>query len=317
MKSLKVAPALLTLALAAHVAVAATEFEGSVPVDVALQFIGNPLGGQGKLYSDILDGFPPFTVPPGLTVIASADMGYLHRVILRSTLDAAAALDATTTALTAAGWSVVPQPGMGAAQVGFVSATPMPQYQQLCHDDLGMMTLSTSSGTGASYVNLNRNVNVPGMGQQPSCAQLLDPASQGGLDPRAMAMSGRMLSQYVPRLLMPQANNSTSAPYFGGGGGGGGMNDWEARGTLTSDWNIDEVVEHFVEQIEAQGWEQDSEVTGSVVATGSWTKTVDDMDLIGTLSILQQAENTWDLRFRVVRTGAESRAGTFGTIIRN
>jgi hypothetical protein len=308
----------LTLAFAAHAVLAATEFEDSVPVEVALQFIGNPLGGQGKLYSDILDGFPPFTVPSGLTVIASADMGYIHRVILRSTLDAAAALDAATTALTDAGWSVVPQAGMGAAQVGFVSAAPMPQYQQLCHDDLGMMTLSASAGAAASYVNLNRNVNVPGMGVQPSCAQLLDPAGQGGFDPRAMAMSGRTLSQYVPRLLMPQASGSTTAPFFGGGGGGGGMNDWEARGALTSDWDIDEIVEHFVEQIEEQGWEQDSEVTGAVVATGSWTKTVDDMDLIGTLSILQQAENTWDLRFRIVRTGSGNGAGAFGNVmIRN
>jgi hypothetical protein len=42
-------------------------------------------------------------------------------------------------------------------------------------------------------------------------------------------------------------------------------------------------------------------VTGSVVASGSWTKTIDDMDLVGMLLIVQQADNTWDLRFRVLR----------------
>ena len=88
-----------------------------------------------------------------------------------------------------------------------------------------------------------------------------------------------------------------------GGGGSGSSNEWESRGALTIDWEIGDIYEHFSSQIAEQGWVADSDTTGTMFAGGSWTKSVDDVDLVGTLSIIKLTDNTWDMRFRFVRQG--------------
>lgn len=300
----KVVPAMI-LPLVSPALVADTEFGDTVPREVVMQFVGgNPLAAPGRLYSDILADFPDFEVPDGFSVLASADQGYSQRVILRTELDEMEASAAVGDALTDAGWSLVPEFGQpGPPQTGFIGVNSMPRYQQFCHDDLGNITVSVVQGAAPRYVNLNRATQV-NMGNQPTCAQRLDPGYQQ-FGPPGFGRQG--LSQYVPRLVMPMASATAAnqprldAVSFASGGGGG-SNDYESRGSLQSDMGIDDIAQYFIEQIEQQGWAPDSKVTGSVVASGSWTKTIDDMDLVGTLLIVQQAENTWDLRFRVLRT---------------
>lgn len=303
-------PVALSLYLASPALRADTEFGGSVPLEVAMQFVGgNPRDGSaGKLYSDIFAAFPAFDVPADFTVLASADQGVLQRVILRTDLDEAAAQEAIAAALVAANWSLIPDPGLQPrAQGGFVTeSSQVPQYQQFCHDELGRITAAASAGDEVRYVNLTRNANATAFfGNQPTCAQLLDPGFQQ-FGPRGFA--GPVLAQYVPRLVMPQANAAANAPQQRivsevsvGGSGGGSQNEWEARGTLYIDWSIDDIAEHFVQQIEDQGWKADAEVTGSVAASASWTKSVDDMELTGVLLIAQVADTAWDLRFRILR----------------
>jgi hypothetical protein len=140
--------------------------------------------------------------------------------------------------------------------------------------------------------------------QQRSCAEQIEMYSQG-----AGFMRGRMgpqLGDYVPRLVMPESTAPASSPPLGffSGGGGGSSNDWETQGSLTSDLEIDAVLAHFTDQVDAQGWAGDSEVTGATVATASWTKTVDGLDLIGLLTIVEQADATWSMKFRIVRKNA-------------
>jgi hypothetical protein len=298
-----VVPALI-LPLFSPALVADTEFGDSVPREVVMQFVGgNPLAGiQGRLYSDILEAFPPFAMPDGFAVLASADQDRLQRVILRTELDGTEARDAITAALMDAGWSVIPDQGMR-NQTGFVTASQQqPLYVQFCHDDLGNINVSVAPGEAVRYVNLNRYASGV-LGNQASCQQQRDPSFQQ-FGPRGF---GPQLMQYAPRLVMPQPDTSANGPQrivdavSVGGGNSGNMNDWESRGTLRIDWSLDEIAQHFVEQIEDQGWMPDSEVTGAVVASGSWTKTVDDMELTGILTIVEQAENTWDLKFRVMR----------------
>lgn len=57
-----------------------------MPREVVEQFVGNVYGtGGAKLYSDILSAFPPFEVPDGFEVLASADQGQMQRVITKWT----------------------------------------------------------------------------------------------------------------------------------------------------------------------------------------------------------------------------------------
>lgn len=300
MKHLPALIVLMMYSVNSHPVFADTEFVDSVPLEVVKQFVGNPYMGQSALYSDILDAFPPFTVPADFEVLASADQGFVQRVILSSTLDEAGASAALTQAFIAEGWSQIPINGMPAQQTGFVSAEqPVVVPQQLCHDDHGMLTASVRDDGGKRYININRNLS--GQGIRPTCAEMLAQAAQGysGMGFRR----GGMLDTYAPKLIMPESNMPTRPTAFMGGGGGGSSNDWESRGALTIDWEIGDIYEHFASQIGEQGWLADSDASGGVVATGSWTKSVDDVNLVGMLSIIKLAENTWDMRFRIVRQG--------------
>lgn len=114
----------MMLALVAMPLTAATEFENSIPIELARLFLGNPGTGGATIYQDIMDEFPPFTVPDAFEVMGSLDQMYLQRVVLRTDLDAEAAKTAITGTFTAAGWQVMDfnnfRPGQ---QGGFVSAT--------------------------------------------------------------------------------------------------------------------------------------------------------------------------------------------------
>jgi hypothetical protein len=298
----KVVPALI-LPLISSALVADTEFGDSVPREVVNQLLGDPLrGGMAQIYSDILDTFPDFEVPDGFAVLASADQPYFQRVILKTDADEEPARRAALAAFTGNGWQELPVYGSGVPQTGFVNTVNSPQSTTVCNDAFGRISISVSEGGAPRYVSLNYNTNGPNVnGREQSCAEQAEMMTQG---PMGMRMQrGPQLQQYIPRLVMPQ---STSAPRGGdliafNMGGGGGNDEWETRGTVSVDWSIDAIAQYFVEQIEEQGWAADSEVTGSVAASGSWTKTIDDMELVGTLMIVRQAENTWDLRFKILR----------------
>ena len=100
---------------------------------------------------------------------------------------------------------------------------------------------------------------------------------------------------------MPESDVSGGMPQGSFYGGGGSSNDYETEGVLSITWSGDALLEHFAVQIEEQGWETDAEASGSGAAFGSWTKTVEDDPLLGMLTLTQTAENTWNLKFRIVR----------------
>jgi hypothetical protein len=302
MKRLNVVSPLLVLALAAQPALAETEFGDSVPREVVNQFISDQIGGgAGKLYSDILDAFPPFTVPDAFTVLASADQGYVRRVVLKTSLDAEAAKAAVVEAFIAEDWQQMPVFGGAAPQTGFVSATPsQTQPTSLCKDGLGNVSINVTGDAAPRYLSVSHSsFGAMRGGQQMTCAEQIQMYSQGpgGLRGR----QGPQLGEYMPRLVMPEANTPAPQRSVLGMSSGGSSNDWETDAMLASDQSIDELLEHFTSQVDAQGWAGDSEVAGANVATASWTKTIDDMELLGLLTILELADDNWEMKFRIVR----------------
>ena len=292
----------LALSVFSPALVADTEFEDSVPLDVVMQFIGrSPLAGESKLYSDILDAFPPFTVPDEFTVLASADQGFSRRVILATTLDGADAGAAIRDAFVAEGWVELAE--QGAPQVGFV-ATSAPQFAtSLCHDAHGVLIVLVNPGADARYVSINQNLGARMIGRaEPTCAQL-----QGGVlnDPAFGIRNGLgpALSRYVPSMVMP-LSSQPGAPQARIMSMSGSSNEWETDGALTIDWSVDEVFEHFATQIGEQGWQLDTSALGTQAAMGIWTRSVDGLDLAGTLSIVNTGTDNWEMRFRLLRREA-------------
>lgn len=272
---------------------AATAFDDNVPAEVIEQVMGAMFGSQVRLYSDVPDGFPPFEMPRDMTLLASVDQGYSQRVILKSQFDPQAASALAYGALLDSGWDLIQMPGMQMPQTGFINQfQPTPQTQ-LCHDDFGMMQVSAQGGPGVTYVNMTRNIVPPGAPMQ-GCAQINQPR-----DP-PMPDVYRLMQEQMPRLVMPTTDGMS---YSGGGNGGGGPNEWEARASVSGPWDIARVYQYFVDQIEAQGWEGDANVASDNMATGSWTKTVEDAELVGHLMVLITDDNYYDLRFRMIRKG--------------
>jgi hypothetical protein len=309
MKRLQVLPHLLSplllLAAATQPAQAATEFGDMVPTEIVELFLGNPLTGGAALYSDIMDDFPPLTIPAGFTVLASADQGYSQRVVLRTTLDEESATSALGAMFAAAGYQQIERQGMLRPDAGFVTSDrPVTLPQQYCSDEHGMMLVSVESGANAQrQVDLTRSVPMAGQ-YMPSCAEIGGNANQA-LAARALGGGGMELAQYLPRLVLPATNGSRRPSPFMGGGGGGSGNDWETRSALVSEWSLEEVFTHFTSQIEEQGWTVDTTDSGSFMAAGAWTKTVeDDQELLGMLTIVAMADANYELRFRLVRKGS-------------
>lgn len=310
MNGLKLRSLALFISIAMPSAYAATEFEDSIPAEVVTQVFGAMFGGQLRLYADVIDGFPPFEMPRDMTVLASVDQGYMQRVILKSGFDPQAATALAYGALLDSGWELIPTPGMQQPQTGFINPyQPVPQTQ-LCHAEHGMMQVSAQVGLGTTYVNLSRNITPPGV-PAPGCA----PAQARVVDPPMDNNPYLLLQQEMPRLVLPNTAGMTSNGGYGGGGGG--PNEWETRAMLNGDWDIERVYEYFSEQIEDQDWDSDAEVIGEQMATGSWTRMAeDDVELVGSLTVLVTGDNAYDLRFRLIRKGGQPGFG-FGGVMGN
>ncbi|HEY0963014.1 MAG TPA: hypothetical protein VGE69_11725 [Pseudomonadales bacterium] len=298
----KVVPAAIALSLASTPLAADTEFGAEVPRAVVEQFIGNPLGGESKLYSDIFTAFPPFALPAGFDVVASADQGIQQRAILRTSLAPADARALIVPALVAEGWIEMSY-GAAAPRTGFVVLdAPATQPVSLCHDTLGRMSLFISDAADGRYVNLSRTTMAALGGARRTCAEEAQIMSRA--DGPFRGPGG--VREYLPALVMPPSDVTAGRQpaIFSSGGGGGSSNDFETRGFLSITWDGRALMEHFAPQLAEQGWAPDTQVSGTKTAFGSWTKTIDGNALLGLLTLVETGDDAWDLKFRVVRGGS-------------
>jgi hypothetical protein len=86
----------------------------------------------------------------------------------------------------------------------------------------------------------------------------------------------------------------------------GSPNDFETQSQVAIDWDIARLYAYFTEQLDEQGWTQDSAWSGNIAAGGNWTKsTAENLDLIAILSIVETADENFELKLRVLSRGAQ------------
>ena len=111
------------------------------------------------------------------------------------------------------------------------------------------------------------------------------------------------------------------AAFISGSGFTSSNNEVETEANLNIEWNIDEVYSHFEDQINAQGWEIDSQNIGSTTAIGTWTRNPEpNLSLVGVLTVLKIAESSYKLIFKLLATGGRTSNSLFigaPRIIRN
>src|SRR5690606_37373965 len=121
----------------------------------------------------------------------------------------------------------------------------------------------------------------------------------------------------MPALVMPAPDIATvRQPADFSSGGGGSSNDYETRSFLSITWDGETLLTHFAEQIVEQGWQPDTQTSSEQTAFGSWTKTVDGNALGGMLTLVETADDNWDLKFRIVQGGSGARANVVDEVVR-
>lgn len=289
---------------------AAEEFQDSIPIEVAQALFS--FGGDGNLhvYSDIVEEFPDFELPGEFEVLGSTERAAtMLTLALATPLNEEAARAALTDSFTAEGWMELPEFGMPETETGFISPNQSvrPSYRQLCHDDYGNMNISYSGRGERNFVTLNTGSAFGGNFQ--TCAERIAQQEM------AMARASQRtigIRQYMPVLLVPEEARQGRSPFLRAGGMSSSGNTAETDTNFTLEWELEEVYEHFAEQIVEQGWTLDAESMGSITAAGTWTQPSEDgSNLVVRLDVVRANEDRYDLTLRVEGPGGRRGGGVF------
>ena len=280
----------------------ATEFEGFIPLEVAEVLFDLANNGQFAVYSDIMDDFPKFQVPAGFSVVGSVYHSGRLRVGLETQASADDASEAISSSFADEGWQSMPSPFDRRPQTGFVSssAAVISRALQICHDELGRVSISYSEREVGKFIVLD-DYSALG-GNRGNCAQQADQLT------RSLALMGASpgIRQYMPRMEVPENQRQRSgAAWILGGGSSSSNTEAETDTNLAIDWPLSQVYEHIADQVVEQGWQVDTETIGNVSANGVWTRSpTQGVNLIGTLTVLESSDSNFQLKFRLVSSGA-------------
>lgn len=160
---------------------------------------------------------------------------------------------------------------------GFRSSR-QPDYLTMCSEKHGQASLRVRSHGDGTVVNLVTYA-VPNRG----CNQN---------DARAMMMNSRL---NLPDLDLPPGAQMT---FNGGLGSSGGSDGASSRASFTVALTPAEVLAHFDQQIDAQGWQLDGGWEGDTISGSSWIKRDGDERHAGVLSLVSENDK-YDVRFSV------------------
>ncbi|MDH7944315.1 hypothetical protein QGM61_10830 [Pseudohongiella sp. SYSU M77423] len=123
---------------------ASQEIEGDIPADLARALLGENQPFEIRFFEGLPEQFPEIELPADSALLGSVDMVNSQRVVLQVTGDGIAQRTQLINELEALGYLMITQPHrMPPQQRGFVAQMPIPPGMpiQLCHNDLGMLTL--------------------------------------------------------------------------------------------------------------------------------------------------------------------------------
>lgn len=286
-------------------AFADTEFEDSVPLELVKALMGNTPYGEPRIFSDLSSDFPSVDIPDDLVLMGSIERGFGVAAVFRTELSVNQTESILRDAFIDTGYIEFELPSMGGLENGFVSAfvnAPL-RYTRFCHDSFGFLTTSFSPSEQQRVVTLSSNPP----NDNRSCAdQLAEQQQQMGR--RVGGLAG--LQQHLPRMELPATEVRRSGPFLGAGGMSGSSNSIEVKANINVDMSVEAMFEHFVGQIQEQGWTADTQNIGASSAIGIWTSSpVPGTDLIGTLTILKTGDESFELKFQLISTGANNNAG--------
>jgi hypothetical protein len=283
---------------------AATEFEDSIPLDVAEALFDYVNTGRFAVYSDIMDEFPTIIIPDDFNVLGSAFFINSMRVALSTELEIESAVQTIQTSLIDDGWETIPTFNPRPNQTGFVSAVQIDVRNRIvCHDEFGQLSITSRSVDAGNQIILSASDSLTR--DRLSCAQLRAQMEQ---QMTMMQSRGSMgFQQNLPRLVVPETSTTGRSPAVILGGMSSSSNGAESDMELEIDWDMAEVYKHFAEQMAEQDWTLDTESIGSVSASGTWTQSPEEnMSLVGTINVVNAGEDRFQLKLSVEALGGGS-----------
>ena len=286
----------------------AADFENGIPLELMQQLT------QGEIMEGLPDSFPQVDLPSSVDVFGSLDNDLMVSVILNIGSSANEAMLEVADSFMDAGWEKLASVNYEMPENGFVYANqepnPISSDDQFCHDRFGLITLSDTSRGSAGFITVRLN-NQPRYDPGFSCLQQNQQRemqrNRGGAFPFSMANR-----ESVPRLVLPEDSpQPRNRPFFGIGGFSGSGNDIEVQSRYAGEFTSAELLSHFAEQLQAQGWQNDMEWNGEVYSGSSWTRSTNEGgNLIGILGVLDRNAPIIELKFRLVDAGQQNGGAT-------
>jgi len=277
------------------------EIQDNVPLDLVKAMLGSIPAGEVKIYSDLLSRFPALDMPGGLEIMGSLERNYGMSAFYRTELSSNELEQTLDTSITDVGYVKFEQIRAHSFSNGFIlsSAVARPLNNRYCHDTLGNLSYVYNEEEGV--VTLSNTYNS----DYRSCAEQVEEQAQ--MNSRAGDVRGSRLQQYLPSMVLPETQRQPHSPFIGRSGYSGSDRDIQVRANLDIDWSIEEAFRHLAEQITEQSWVLDTESVGTSTATGIWTYSPEPgTELLGTLTVLQVSEETFELKFQLTSVGENS-----------
>lgn len=288
---------LAVLFLSHAIQAAENSFGEQVPKELAETFSGGII--QPGLPAD----FPtaPFTDPVSLRVIGSLDRGFRQQVLVSTPDEINTVRSAFHNAYSTVGWLTLFESG---------------KHIQLCHDELGRLSLdfsensNTENRISVDFQNIPAGAVYGGL----NCAQQRERIQSG-------TTRGDFISSLMPELAFPdQAVNQHSllSPLWAGVSRislSSGEFEIHRQGRLqTPGMDLSSLYTHFAVQLVNQDWTVDSNATGHESASSVWFRTVDGpgvdadgtgeaLQLTGIMVILDKGKDTYSFSFRLQGEG--------------
>lgn len=268
-----------------------------VDPDVRLGLLSS-MSGVGTLVTrtvpDQLAGLPQ---SENLEFIGSSVSDSQILAAYKSALATDEAMDTASAMLSEAGWSEFSIGGPPSG--GFVTGV-RPEFDMFCRDD-AMLNVMGSAFEETTYVRLSVTLTFGGV----PCGELEGPGGRI----IAQAATGASLFEYLPTLVLSDEIaplNSVMGPIASIGGF---SRTGQSAGTeieLETALSAQDLIDHFGQQLEEQGWTRDTGWTGANSSGSSWTHApAAELELAGLLDVVALGDSAYRASFRVSSLDSE------------
>ena len=287
-------PRFLSLALVLHAACSSAQEDllACVDPDVRQGLLSLMPGGGAVVTRTVPDELAGLAQSEELEFIGSSVSDYQTFVAYKSALPANDAMDAASAMLREAGWTEFAVPG--APGGGFVTGV-QPQFDMFCRDN-AMLNVMGRAIDDTAYVRLSV---IPSPAGAFPCDE--PTVAQGRVVTRTPGGAG--LFEHLPTLALSEditPLNSGLALVGNMGSFSGTDRSASSEIEVESANSAQDLVEHFAQQLEEQGWARDTGWNGDFSSGSSWTRTpTAELELAGLLDVVALGGSGYRASYRV------------------